>query len=698
MVKTWGCVLWITVMNMLAFPFISEAMPESTGDNAKHAVLIIVPGLSYDGFFELMNEPAAPSLWTSADMIMLNRVADGRVTPVSEVLTLSSGIRAQGIDGEPPLLKQGEPQEKEYTYYYPSFHEWKHANQQTTHQSQLGLLGEVLQTNNVHTSFIGHSDIYDENVSFAPFFTVNTRGETAGRRDTGVITDHGAPGGYRMDTESALKQISGIQNRYLSTWTVVEWGDIYRQRHIMANDTNRKEAISHLAQFITAVRQNDAPIFLLGVAPPVEDMKKGLKMVPFVKWEQTEREVPAFLYSDTVKQAYIGSGIDAAPTFLQTFHIETPERWRGNALYQKNIGGQVNSFYDETSGAAAIHKTRAPVLSSYITLLALLLVIGFVYGKWKKKNNSTALYIIKSAVLAGMISPLSFTLAPLFFGRQIISVPVYCAAVSIFSVGCGLLLAKWYQEKAVWIVSFGLVAILTADLLLGAPLIQRSYLGYDPLIGARYGGIGNELGGFFAAASVLAVEPWWRDKKKRMWIVVFFFLVILGSSSFGKNAGVMLASGLMFASLLLISKQNSRITIQRLLMYTLVALLSLLGMLWLFQQFGGPSHIGGAFQLLFNGEWREILGIIWRKMQMNIKIIMHSNWTKLLLTSYIISLLYLLFQSNHTFKPSQQDVLRAGAVGSVFLLLLNDSGAVAAATSMFYLLCARYVWSFKDEE
>src|SRR5690606_40842837 len=35
-------------------------------------------------------------------------------------------------------------------------------------------------------------------------------------------------------------------------------------------------------------------------------------------------------------------------------------------------------------------------------------------------------------------------------------------------------------------------ALLAADISLGAPLMQRSLLGYDPVAGSRYYGIGNE--------------------------------------------------------------------------------------------------------------------------------------------------------------------------------------------------------------
>ncbi|WP_158738716.1 hypothetical protein [Alteribacillus sp. YIM 98480] len=683
--------LWMTLIVVVSFPFLSEAKEEEN----THVVLVLVPGLSSEGFFGLM-EQEDDKLWTNASAIMLNRVTEGRVSPLSETLTLSAGVPAASSN------KVFHPPEVQYPintfenkYTLPVFKEYIKENKKTTHQAELGMLGEILQKNNVHSSFIGHSDFYQETFSFAPFFTVDKFGETAGNREAGVKKEEEAPGGYVMDVEQTVEQINKIQKQYASTWTVVEWGDIYRQSHPSSKKEN--EVLGKLRHFITELRTSGHPIFLLGMAPPSESIEQGLKMVPFVKWDE-HIPVSSSFYSPTVKQQYLGSSLDAAPSFLKTFDLEAPRKWNGNYLISEEKQGIPSEMKKETAGAAHIHVTRASVLSTYITLLVILLVAGFLYWKGNKQNSTAATFVLKSAVLAGMISPISFTLAPLIFGRGVVSVPIYCAAVSLFSIGSGALAARWGKHRAVWIVSLVMLAVLSFDLFLGASLIQRSYLGYDPLIGARYGGIGNELGGFFTAAAILFLEPFWKKRSKMIWVWILVFLIILGASLLGKNAGVMLASGLMFFTLVLKTTTNTNFQPKRLMLSGVCVFFGLIGLLWAFQQFGEMSHIGGAFQLMLQGEWGEILSIISRKMQMNVKIIMHSNWTKLLLTSYVIAALYLLFESAQTLKSSQQDVLRAGAMGSVFLLLLNDSGAVAASTSMFFLLCARYVWSFDKSQ
>ena len=63
-------------------------------------------------------------------------------------------------------------------------------------------------------------------------------------------------------------------------------------------------------------------------------------------------------------------------------------------------------------------------------------------------------------------------------------------------------LANYY--KAFLFVSFTTLLALNVDLLTGATMIKSSVLGYDPMAGARYYGVGNEYMGVMIGCSILA--------------------------------------------------------------------------------------------------------------------------------------------------------------------------------------------------
>ena len=58
-----------------------------------------------------------------------------------------------------------------------------------------------------------------------------------------------------------------------------------------------------------------------------------------------------------------------------------------------------------------------------------------------------------------------------------------------------ILLNKFPYEKILKFTALGVFIILVFDSIFNSFLQQNSFLGYDPVIGARFYGIGNEYGG-----------------------------------------------------------------------------------------------------------------------------------------------------------------------------------------------------------
>ncbi len=648
-----------------------DADPSETEEH--HAVLVLVPGLSMDEFFQLMSKER---LQHGAAVAGLNRVTADAASPLNELLTLSSGARAKsGLSS-----MSGWEEKEESTYVQSSFSKIRKENKETSYGASPGILGEKLKEAGGTARFAGHSDYVDKQHSYAPFFTVNYKGEARGSRDGVVDKNRTAPGGWLMNVEKTLAWVDKVQHQSPLSWSVIEWGDVYRS-HQEGDLFSSPKQLQPLQHLLIELKKREGTLYLMGVDPSKENM------IPFVEWGHGGSGSMKRLNSATTGQPYLGSSIDAAPTFLRTFQLSLPASWYGSEL-TPDEDALLQDVEAEIEGVSVVHTSRAAVLSTYISILILLLAAGFLYGKF---HSAEPPRLINLAVLTGMASPFAFTLLPAVIGRPEMPVAVYAALITAAALGTGGAALMFGRERAAVIISLLLITLLSADLMNGAYAIQRSYLGYDPLIGARYGGIGNELGGFFAAASIVSLEPLLRYKKTAALPMILCFIIITGSSALGKNAGITIGSGLMFGSLWM--EDLRRAGWKRSLPAGAAGASALVGALWLLQYTGGPSHIGAAFQQLFLGEWKEIENMITRKIEMNIKIMFHSNWTKLLITSYALASFYLLMEKKNTMRPSQQIVLKVGTAGSIFLLLLNDSGAVAASTSMFYLLCVRYIWN-----
>lgn len=683
--------LFITGTLLLLICFLGNEGKSQTTPIAKdsHGVMVLVPRLTMEQFYQLMEKDEG-ALWEGAHVIALNRGTAAQTTLINEVLTITSGRKAKSEEDSLHWYKSGHAH-MEHKFTLPSFYEVKKENEHSTHRAVLGSLGESLQQASVHTSFTGHSHVFEKQNVFAPFFTMNGSGETYGNPFVSVDKREEAPGGYEMNGEKAFQWLRQVQTTYPATWLVVEWGDFYRAYEEKVTSSVEEEMVAKLASFLRQLQKENISLFLLGVGSPTGQEK----MIPFANWTADRSLPPASFYSHTVQQPFLGSNIEIAPTISSTYHLSPHPSWQGAPLQRGEMDPREETMERALDGVSHIFHSRAVILSTYIGMLVILLVGSFVHLQYTKRKKSSRW--LKHAVLAGMASPVVFVIVPLLFGRELTSIPLYVMNVFVFSLMIGMIFNYFARDLAVWGMSFFLLLILSIDIVLGSPLMKQSYLGFDPLIGARYSGIGNELGGFFVAGSIIFLEPFVREEQISPMGIGFMiaFLILLGAPIFGTNAGVTVAAGCMYLVWVwLIYKQDSS---NSYLLFMLLPLggLVIIGMLWFMQQFGITTHIGRFFQLILEGNWQEVISILQRKMEMNVKIMKHSRWTNLLLTSYVLIVLYILIDNHHQLSKVKQTIVKAGSAGSVFLLLLNDSGVVAAATAMFYLLCARYVWTLQ---
>ena len=114
------------------------------------------------------------------------------------------------------------------------------------------------------------------------------------------------------------------------------------------------------------------------------------------------------------------------------------------------------------------------------------------------------------------------------------------------------------------------VVALTADQITGSHLIQNSVLGYDPMAGARYYGIGNEYMGILLGSSIVLAGAFYQKYPHGGWlpVIALFFVfqsVIIGSPQLGANSDGMITAPAAFLVTLLMLK-NLRISPQTVLL------------------------------------------------------------------------------------------------------------------------------------
>jgi hypothetical protein len=99
------------------------------------------------------------------------------------------------------------------------------------------------------------------------------------------------------------------------------------------------------------------------------------------------------------------------------------------------------------------------------------------------------------------------------------------------------------------------------------------------------------------------------------------------------------------------------------------------------------THLGRFFKNVFQKEWTQVFQVISRKLAMNLKLIVSSPWTRIIILSLLAGVVHRLFFKNRIIG-SKDHRAWLGVLASAFAaLIFNDSGVIAMAT------CLAYAWT-----
>lgn len=685
----------------------TEAKTADEKNERKNQVIILVPGMSFEEsewFFDYGDQ----TLWSSAYIGAMNTKSAGLHSELGSMLTLSAGRKTTAIPHTAPFEVEEDLEGQRagdrfaqltnnrviHGVVYPQIEELHKKNRVTHYNAQFGKLGDRLSNAGVRSFVMGTSDTGQKH-RFASFLTMTSKGVTDGSLNGSVMSDNTRAYGKKMNSSWMLNEIAQKSEEY--PFIVIEWGDLYRlaalkdQMTDVAFKKQREQTLQELEAFIQNIREEHPTMWLISPFVHKEAYLNKKQLAPVYEW--TSNGEGGVLFSDTTRRTDVLSNVDLLPTFIQRFGLESTDYDQGFPL--KRITKEINDaqqLFQRVDQSVHIFKTRAWVLSIYVTSLAVLLlaVSGWTWLGKKKDTQKTFLHIL---LLSALSSPLWFLVlaklestssAGLFF---------------VLLLCCSLLwggIVRLLQSFALLLTASCTVIALSVDLLTGSTLLSHSYLGYDPLIGARYYGIGNEYVGiyivfvFVITAYLAKVRITWLRWTTSI-LLIAGHLFILGHSQLGANAGGFLSACL--ASIFWIMWATSiKVSKKRMILSFILSGVGALIFLYFLQSVSHSSHIGVAYERLLVGDYSYIIDTIARKVEMNVKLFKHSNWTQLLVISYLLAGLILWRRLDRWSDVNKQVFIKTGVMGSVILLLINDSGVVAAATSMFCVVSIYFYW------
>jgi hypothetical protein len=391
------------------------------------------------------------------------------------------------------------------------------------------------------------------------------------------------------------------------------------------------------------------------------------------------------LSSQSTNERGLIAAFDIAPTILTYLHLTPlPADMRGKPI--------------DTDGALHSASLRALMARLHVIAGRRLPALGFLLLAW-------ALLLALAApsprarawaMRAGGLGVLWAPIAVLIPAAIEPSAAVEYAMIALACVLLGALtdaLIPW--PRALLAPALAAIVVLSADALAGTQLLMRSLLGPDPILGARFYGIGNELKSGLAvlvlAAVAAALAPTTRGRRAALVTASagVVLAIVEGSARIGAGVGgvILVSFGFAVATVMLVPGALTRRRALIVLVSPVAGLVALAG-IDLATAHGGGHFTGSVLHARSTGDVRDIIvrryGAAWRELK---------NHAMPIATAF--ALLYSglgLRRRARLLAPVADDpawlaALCGGLAAGVVGALVEDSGPVLLVVAVFALGC-----------
>jgi hypothetical protein len=360
-------------------------------------------------------------------------------------------------------------------------------------------------------------------------------------------------------------------------------------------------APDELSRLVAALRGADL-LIVLGKPPPGNNraLPIGIAGVGF----------DGTLTSDSTRTGGYVLSTDLAPTILRRLGVPIPDEMNGEPIRAE---GKIDpgAVVDRGERMTAVADRRIRVLGGTI---AVWLVLAIAIGRAPARRQSVAAWLGLAFAYLPLLLLVAAALEPKYADVEGLLVAIGAGGLAVLTL---ILVRGWWAAAVACGITVGAYAV---DMFTGSELTKLSLLGPNPIYGARFYGIGNELEALFAvmvpvgvAAGLSAYTGWGRRVSRGGAIAVFLVAgavgaVVFGAGAFGADVGaaIVLPVGAVVASRALPTSGPIRATSRRSLVLAVVGapFIALVFLALIDLVSGGNSHLtrsvldaGGASDL-----------------------------------------------------------------------------------------------------
>lgn len=686
---------------ILSFPAGLEAGEKPA---PRQVIIYMIDKLDYKD----LNPEITPNLWAmqnKAGLGLLNTLSAGERTSKNVPCTISAGKLAVGssnadLNFQANEIIKGEKAGEIFfrnTGLLPADHnivinsiEVIKKNNENRDLGRPGQLGDELHALGLKTAVIGNADLPGYYSRPGALMVMDSRG----------IVDNGLISKEIVEKSSPLPLSSNYQAilqayREFSNYDVVliDFGDLARLdrlQSLLSHQQLAKERIKRLQAIDTCIGNlqeqinNNQVIYVISPTPSRAAFERGELLTPLII------DKPGFsgvLTSHSTRREGIVSSINLKNSILHDFNPAVRD-----TIYAQPAQGVYAKLKTINQRAVFDFVNQPWVVTIHIAIILLFLLLAL--GCRLRKSTEV---ITDFLILFALAIPLGLLLIANF---TILNRWLFLAV----SLGINLILALfcWFVSRPLKIsplttILFLTILVIALDLIFSLGMIANSMLSYRIMSGSRYYGLGNEYMGILIGATIaftaLLLQKSFSQRKLILVALLFTMVVFLiAYPLFGINVGGSITAciGLGYTYLRYRQQKINFPKIFFLILGTFV-LVAVMAIIDLKQPMEVQSHLGRSINLIFTGGWGEMLNIISRKVQMQLRVINYSIWGWIFLFVVLVST-YLVFRPAHLIKKTQQQLpvvysaLQGITMAAIIAIIVNDSGITAAAVLALYFV------------
>ncbi|MFZ5351132.1 MAG: hypothetical protein ACOZCL_00260 [Bacillota bacterium] len=653
-------------------------------NNNKKLVLLIVDELELEDF---QSNSLLKSFIDSSFIALMNIRQAGRQSSYKSKLTIGAAHKLE-IEADMLNAVYIENGEKQGQLFYSDIDRLHDINSDNPYKSYIGYIGMLLNKGSLKTCVLGSRHSLDNDRS-SMLLAMDEKGFV----DMGSLDLNGIAADYNKLVELYKQFLPAC------SFMVVDIADIkYLEEYRVYNNAAeyaslRDEALLKLGKIIDdmyAYSQEDCIFMIASTYPSKRSLEAGNKLVPVAVFNG---KGSGMLYSAGTRRKGIILNTELADFILNLLGADV-----NTGISYVEESSSYNSIKNMNADILRVSKLRLPVLTTYAVYEIITACIVFLYLVfYKHMKNRYFELICRYMLLSNMAAPLVLLLMSAFrIDSVLLNLAVFFTCIYLMSVVLHTVTKK--SLELFFLLSAAIYIVLIYDLFAGANMIKHSVLGYDPIIGARFYGIGNELAGVYIGGALILAGCMYETLKDRIdcshirhYLLLYFVVctLLLGLPSLGANFGaaVSAAAGYFFAFLYM-----NRLDIRKYLIALPLIICMIIAVIIFIDIIGinDASHIGKLLDDIRLNGIGVLQATIIRKLLMNIKLIKYTIWTKVLL-SLLAILLVMFFRpvkilrsifTKYRYMTAAWIGISAGGIAG---LLVNDSGIVMAATAMIFM-------------